>query len=65
MKKIKLAITGSLGRMGQQIIKSSSKNKNFKIVTLTENKVIKKIRSTVIGRHKPYVKLHKKKFYLA
>ena len=42
MKKIKLAITGSLGRMGQQIIKSSSKNKNFKIVTLTENKVIKK-----------------------
>ena len=30
-----------------------------------KNSVIKKIRSTVIGRHKPYVKLHKKKFYLA
>ncbi len=42
MKKIKLAITGSLGRMGQQVFKSSFKNKNFKIVTLTESKIIKK-----------------------
>ncbi len=44
MKKINLSITGCLGRMGQQIIKSSKKNKNFKLVSLTENrKVSKKI----------------------
>ena len=42
MKKIKLAVTGCLGRMGQQIIKSVKKNRNFKIVALTENKKIKK-----------------------
>ena len=42
MKKINLAISGCLGRMGQQIIKSSKKNKNFKLVTLTENKAISK-----------------------
>ena len=37
MKKINLAITGCLGRMGQQLIKSSKYNKNFKLVALTEN----------------------------
>ena len=42
MKKINLAITGCLGRMGQQLIKSSKSNKNFKLVTLTENKPINK-----------------------
>ena len=42
MKKINLAITGCLGRMGQQIIKSSKSNKNFKLVALTENKPINK-----------------------
>jgi 4-hydroxy-tetrahydrodipicolinate reductase len=42
MKKINLAISGCLGRMGQQLIKSSSKNKNFKLVTLTENRLINK-----------------------
>ena len=42
MKKINLAISGCLGRMGQQLIKSSKKNKNFKLVALTENKLIKK-----------------------
>jgi len=42
MKKIKLSITGCLGRMGQQIIKSSSKVNNFKIVSITENKLINK-----------------------
>jgi 4-hydroxy-tetrahydrodipicolinate reductase len=42
MKKINLAISGSLGRMGQQLIKSSKKNKNFKLVTLTENRLINK-----------------------
>ncbi len=42
MKKINLAITGCMGRMGQQIIKSIKSNKNFKIVALTESKKIKK-----------------------
>ena len=42
MKKINLAITGCMGRMGQQIIKSSKLDQRFKIVTLTENKKIKK-----------------------
>jgi 4-hydroxy-tetrahydrodipicolinate reductase len=40
MKKINLAISGCMGRMGQQLIKSSKKNKDFKIVTLTENSLI-------------------------
>ena len=42
MKKINLAITGCLGRMGQQLIKSSKKDINFKLVTLTENVFINK-----------------------
>ena len=42
MKKINLAISGCMGRMGQQLIKSSKKNKNFKLVTLTESRLINK-----------------------
>ena len=42
MKKINLAITGCMGRMGQQLIKSSKKNRNFKLVSLTENRLINK-----------------------
>ena len=42
MKKINLAISGCLGRMGQQLIKSSSSNKNFKLVALTEDRPINK-----------------------
>jgi len=42
MKKINLAITGCLGRMGQQITKSVKKDKNFKLVTLTESRIINK-----------------------
>jgi len=42
MKKINLAITGCLGRMGQQLIKSSKSVKNFKLVSITENKIISK-----------------------
>ena len=42
MKKINLAITGCMGRMGQQIIKSANSDKNFKIVALTENRIINK-----------------------
>ena len=40
MKKLNLAVTGCMGRMGQQIIKSVKKDKNFKLVTLTESKSI-------------------------
>ena len=42
MKKINLAITGCLGRMGQQLIKSSKKAKKFKLISITENKKINK-----------------------
>ncbi|MDA9684354.1 4-hydroxy-tetrahydrodipicolinate reductase [Candidatus Pelagibacter bacterium] len=42
MKKINLTITGCMGRMGQQLIKSANKNKIFKIVSLTENRKINK-----------------------
>ena len=42
MKKINLAITGCMGRMGQQLIKSSKSDKNFKLVALTENRIINK-----------------------
>ena len=42
MKKINLAISGCLGRMGQQLVKSSKNNKNFKLTSLTENKAISK-----------------------
>jgi 4-hydroxy-tetrahydrodipicolinate reductase len=42
MKKINLVITGCLGRMGQQLIKSVKKDKSFKLVAVTENKLIKK-----------------------
>ena len=42
MKKINLSIAGCKGRMGQQLIKSLYKNRNFKLVSLTESKIIKK-----------------------
>ena len=42
MKKINLAITGCMGRMGQQLIKSSVKDRKFKLVSLTENKILSK-----------------------
>ena len=42
MRKINLAVTGCMGRMGQQIIKSAKLNKNFKLVVLTESKKINK-----------------------
>ncbi len=42
MKKINLAITGCMGRMGSQIIKSAKLDKSFKIIALTENKKINK-----------------------
>ena len=42
MKKINLAITGCLGRMGQQLIKSSKQSRDFKVVSITERKKINK-----------------------
>ena len=42
MKKTNIAITGCIGRMGQQIIKSVRKDKSLKLVSLTESKIIKK-----------------------
>ena len=42
MKKINLTITGCMGRMGQHLIRSSKKDKKFKLVSLTENKIINK-----------------------
>ena len=42
MKKIKLVITGCLGKMGKQLINSSKKSKHFKIVSITESKKINK-----------------------
>ncbi len=42
MNKIKLTVTGCLGRMGQHLIRSSKNSKNFKLVSLTENRIINK-----------------------
>ena len=41
-KKINISITGCLGRMGQQLIKSASKDSRFRIRSLTENKTQRK-----------------------
>ena len=50
MKKIKLLVTGCMGRMGQQIIKSVKKDKNFQLTALTENRNInKKINGVKVG----------------
>ena len=60
MKKINLAITGCMGRMGSQIIKSAKKDQNFKITALTENKRInKKINGIAIdlNTHKVFKKV--------
>ena len=40
MKKINLGISGCMGRMGRQLIRSSNKNKSFNLKTLTENRTI-------------------------
>ncbi len=42
MGKINLAITGCMGRMGQQLIKSAIKDKSTRLVALTENRTINK-----------------------
>ena len=42
MSKVKLAISGCMGRMGRQLVKSCKTDKNFKLTTLTENRLIEK-----------------------
>ena len=42
MKKINITITGCLGRMGKQLIKSIKKTKKFKLISVTENRMINK-----------------------
>ena len=42
MSKINLTITGCMGRIGQQLIKSVKKDKSMKIVSLTESRLINK-----------------------
>tara|TARA_A100001011_G_scaffold359038_1_gene405244 strand:- start:298 stop:1074 length:777 start_codon:yes stop_codon:yes gene_type:complete len=42
MSKIKLTITGCMGRMGEQLINSTIRHKDFKLVSLTENFVVNK-----------------------
>ena len=39
MKKLKVSITGCLGRMGTQLIKTIKKNKQIQIVSVTEGKI--------------------------
>ena len=41
-KKINLTITGCMGRMGQQLIKTSKKDKKVKLYSVTENRIISK-----------------------
>ena len=49
LRKINLAITGCMGRMGQQLIKSVRDDKNFKLVSVTESqKFNKKIKGLQI-----------------
>ena len=42
MSKINLTITGCMGRMGQQLIKSVKEDKSMKIISLTESRLINK-----------------------
>jgi len=42
MSKINLAITGCMGRMGQQLIKTANKDKSINLIALTENRSIRK-----------------------
>ena len=41
-KKINLTITGCMGRMGQQLIKTVKKDKKINLYSLTENRIISK-----------------------
>ena len=66
-KKINLTITGCLGRMGQQLIKSASKDKRFKINSLTENKsqrkkilgILPKLNSSEASKDRNFLEVNK------
>ena len=51
MKKINITITGALGRMGQILINQIVKNKNLKLISLTDLKVGKKIEGVKIQKN--------------
>ena len=52
MKKINLGITGCMGRMGQQMIRSVKTDKNLRLVALTESKKLnKKINGVKISQN--------------
>jgi 4-hydroxy-tetrahydrodipicolinate reductase len=51
MKKINITITGALGRMGKILIKRISKNKNFKLFSLTDVKIGQKINGIKIQKN--------------
>ena len=55
MVKINLAITGCMGRMGQQLIKSANKDNSIKLVSVTENRIVNK----KIGGVKPELNTEK------
>ena len=42
MRKFNLSITGCMGRMGQQLLKTAKKDNKFKLYSLTEGKIISK-----------------------
>jgi 4-hydroxy-tetrahydrodipicolinate reductase len=51
MKKIKITIAGALGRMGKILIKKVSKNKNLKLISLTDLKSGKTINGIRIQKN--------------
>jgi len=48
MKKINITITGALGRMGKILINRISKNKNLKLISLTDIRIGQKIKGIKI-----------------
>ena len=51
MKKINISITGCLGRMGKSLVKKISKNKIFKLHSLTDIKFGKTINGVVVQKN--------------
>jgi 4-hydroxy-tetrahydrodipicolinate reductase len=51
MKKINITISGAVGRMGQILIKTISKNKNLSIQSLTDLKIGKKIKGVEVQKN--------------
>ena len=63
MSKVNLAISGCMGRMGQQLVKSSRVNKNFKLICpnmiIQKNSVNKAIKFVKMGKVKAANKIIK------